>query len=154
MEASEAAEGTAIGFEEILRRLPHRHPFLLVDRAMDYVPGKSIRGVKCVTYNEPFFPGHFPSMPVMPGVLQIEAMAQTGALLMSKTLDVDVTRNTILFMSVDNARFRRTVKPGEVLIMPVEVLFYRRNIFKFRGRAEVDGELAAECEFAAMKAEL
>ena len=149
-----AAAGTAIDIAEILRRLPHRYPFLLVDRAVDYIASRSIRGIKCVTINEPYFPGHFPHEPVMPGVLQIEAMAQTGAVLMSKSLDVDVTRNTILFMSVDNARVRRPVRPGEVLEMPVEVLFSRRNIFKFRGRAEVNGELASEAEFAAMKVEL
>jgi 3-hydroxyacyl-[acyl-carrier-protein] dehydratase len=152
--ASVAKAGTSIDTAEILRRLPHRYPFLLVDRAIDYIPSSSIRGIKCVTFNEPYFPGHFPHEPVMPGVLQIEAMAQTGAVLMSKSLDVDVTKNTILFMSVDNARFRRPVRPGEVLEMPVEVLFARRNIFKFRGRAEVAGELAAEAEFAAMKVEL
>jgi 3-hydroxyacyl-[acyl-carrier-protein] dehydratase len=146
--------GVVIDAAEILRRIPHRYPFLLVDRAVDYVPSTSIRGIKCVTYNEPYFPGHFPHEPVMPGVLQIEAMAQTGAVLMSKSLDVDVTKNTILFMSVDNARFRRPVRPGEVLEMPVEVMFHRRNIFKFRGRAEVAGEIAAEAEFAAMKVEL
>lgn len=146
--------GGAIDIAEILRRLPHRYPFLLVDRAVEYVPSTSIRGIKCVTINEPYFPGHFPHEPVMPGVLQIEAMAQTGAVLMSKSLDVDVTKNTILFMSVDNARFRRPVRPGEVLEMPVEVLFARRNIFKFRGRAEVNGELASEAEFAAMKVEI
>ena len=127
---------------------------LLIDRAEAFVADKSIRGIKCVTANEPFFPGHFPGNPVMPGVLQIEAIAQTGGLLMSKTLDVDPAFNTILFMSVDNARFRRPVRPGDVLVMSVEVLFHRRNIFKFRGRAEVNGELACECEFAAMKAEL
>ncbi|MFT3726715.1 MAG: 3-hydroxyacyl-ACP dehydratase FabZ [Terricaulis sp.] len=138
---------------EILHRLPHRYPFLLVDRAIDYIPNKSIRGIKCVTFNEPFFPGHFPGAPVMPGVLQIEAMAQTGAVLMSKTLDVDITKNIILFMSVEGARFKRPVMPGDVMEMPVEVLFQRRNIFKFRGRVEVKGELATECEFAAMKAE-
>lgn len=149
-----AAVGESIDIAEILRRLPHRYPFLLVDRAVDYIASKSIRGIKCVTINEPYFPGHFPHEPVMPGVLQIEAMAQTGAVLMSRSLDVDVTKNTILFMSVDNARFRRPVRPGDVLEMPVEVLFARRNIFKFRGRAEVNGELAAEAEFAAMKVEL
>jgi len=149
-----ASHDGTIDISEILRRLPHRYPFLLVDRAVEYVPSTSIRGIKCVTFNEPYFPGHFPHEPVMPGVLQIEAMAQTGAVLMSKSLDVDVTKNTILFMSVDNARFRRPVRPGEVLEMPVEVLFARRNIFKFRGRAEVNGELAAEAEFAAMKVEL
>jgi 3-hydroxyacyl-[acyl-carrier-protein] dehydratase len=146
--------GITISPDEVLRRLPHRYPFLLVDRAEAYVADKSIRGIKCVTANEPFFPGHFPGNPVMPGVLQIEAIAQSGGLLMSKTLDVDAARSTIFFMSVDNARFRRPVRPGDVLVMPVEVLFHRRNIFKFRGRAEVNGELACECEFAAMKAEL
>jgi 3-hydroxyacyl-[acyl-carrier-protein] dehydratase len=149
-----AGAGIAIGPDEVLRRLPHRYPFLLVDRAEAYVADKSIRGIKCVTHNEPFFPGHFPGNPVMPGVLQIEAIAQSGGLLMSKTLEVDAARSTILFMSVDNVRFRRPVRPGDVLVMPVEVLFHRRNIFKFRGRAEVNGELACECEFAAMKAEL
>lgn len=152
--ADDKTAGEAIDIAEILRRLPHRYPFLLVDRAVEYVASTSIRGIKCVTINEPYFPGHFPHEPVMPGVLQIEAMAQTGAVLMSKSLDVDVTRNTILFMSVDNARFRRPVRPGDVLEMPVEVIFARRNIFKFRGRAEVNGELASEAEFAAMKVEL
>lgn len=147
-------KANVIDAAEILRRIPHRYPFLLVDRAVEYIPSTSIRGIKCVTFNEPYFPGHFPHEPVMPGVLQIEAMAQTGAVLMSKSLDVDVTKNTILFMSVDNARFRRPVRPGEVLEMPVEVMFHRRNIFKFRGRAEVGGEIAAEAEFAAMKVEL
>ena len=144
----------SIACDEIMRLIPHRYPFLLVDRALDYVAGQSIRGIKNVTNNEHFFVGHFPNNPVMPGVLMIEAMAQTGAVLMSKTLQVDVSRAAILFMSVDNARFRRPVRPGDTLEMPVEVLFQRRNIFKVRGRAEVNGELAAECEFAAMKAEL
>jgi 3-hydroxyacyl-[acyl-carrier-protein] dehydratase len=138
---------------EVLQRLPHRYPFLLVDRAVDYVANTSIRGIKNVTINEPFFPGHFPGAPVMPGVLQIEALAQTGALLMSKTLEADITKHLILFMSVENARFKRPVMPGDVMEMPVEVLFQRRNIFKFRGRVEVNGQLATDCEFAAMKAD-
>jgi 3-hydroxyacyl-[acyl-carrier-protein] dehydratase len=143
----------AIGIDEILLRLPHRYPFLLVDRAVEYVPNKSIRGIKNVTINEPFFPGHFPGAPVMPGVLQIEALAQTGALLMSKTLDVDISKHLILFMAVEHARFKRTVRPGDVMEMPVEVLFHRRNVFKFRGRVEINGELATDCEFAATKGE-
>jgi 3-hydroxyacyl-[acyl-carrier-protein] dehydratase len=147
------APGEDIAIDEIMQRLPHRYPFLLVDRATRYVANTSIRGVKCVSVNEPFFQGHFPGAPVMPGVLLIEAMAQTGALLMSKTLDADISKHIILFMSVDNARFRRPVRPGDLLEMPVEVVFARRNIFKFRGRAEVNGELAAECEFAATKAD-
>ncbi|HCK85047.1 MAG TPA: 3-hydroxyacyl-[acyl-carrier-protein] dehydratase FabZ [Hyphomonadaceae bacterium] len=148
----QSAEGV-IEIGEILRRLPHRYPFLLVDRAVDFVANKSIRGIKNVTINEPFFPGHFPGAPVMPGVLQIEALAQTGALLMSKTLEADISKHLILFMSVENARFKRPVMPGDVMEMPVEVLFQRRNIFKFRGRVEVRGELATDCEFAAMKAD-
>ncbi|MGE0044797.1 MAG: 3-hydroxyacyl-ACP dehydratase FabZ [Hyphomonadaceae bacterium] len=155
MTESEAAAqaGESIDVDEVLRRLPHRYPFLLIDRAVGYEPFKSIRAIKCVTVNEPFFPGHFPDAPVMPGVLQIEAMAQAGALLMSKSLDVDVSKHTIFFMSIENARFRRVVKPGDVLELDVTVLFHRRNIFKFRGRGEVAGELAVEAEFAAMKAD-
>ncbi|MDX2238818.1 MAG: 3-hydroxyacyl-ACP dehydratase FabZ [Hyphomonadaceae bacterium] len=152
-EATPEGGSPSIEIEEVLARIPHRHPFVLVDRAVDYVAFKSIRGIKAVTYNEPFFPGHFPGAPVMPGVLMIEAMGQTGAVLMSKSLEVDATKNTILFMGIDNARFRRPVRPGELIEMPVEVMFYRRNIFKFKGRCEVNGELAAEAEFAAMKVE-
>ena len=150
-ETGSAREAIEIG--EILRRLPHRYPFLLIDRAVDFVANKSIRGIKNVTVNEPFFPGHFPGAPVMPGVLQIEALAQTGALLMSKTLDADISKHLILFMSVDNARFRKPVMPGDVMEMPVDVLFARRNIFKFRGSVIVRGETTTECEFAAMKAD-
>jgi 3-hydroxyacyl-[acyl-carrier-protein] dehydratase len=149
----EAQKGDVIEIHEVLARLPHRYPFLLVDRAVDYIANTSITGIKNVTVNEPFFPGHFPGAPVMPGVLQIEALAQTGALLMSKTLEADISKHLILFMSVDNARFKKPVLPGDVMEMPVEVLFARRNIFKFRGRVLVRGELASECEFAAMKAD-
>jgi len=112
MTASEAAAGATIEISEILQRLPHRYPFLLVDRAEDYVPNVSLTGIKCVTVNEPFFPGHFPGNPVFPGVLVIEALAQTGALLMSKTLDVDMEKATIFFMSVDGARFRLRSGPA------------------------------------------
>jgi 3-hydroxyacyl-[acyl-carrier-protein] dehydratase len=154
-DANEAAKtaGVSIGIDEILRRLPHRYPFLLVDRATNYIANTSIRGIKNVTVNEPFFPGHFPGAPVMPGVLQIEALAQVGALLMSKTLEADITKHLILFMAVENARFKRQVGPGDVMEMPVEVIFARRNVFKFRGIVEVNGEIATECEFAAMKSD-
>jgi 3-hydroxyacyl-[acyl-carrier-protein] dehydratase len=154
MEKTEMADaGVCIEIGEVLQRLPHRYPFLLIDRATNYVENTSIRGIKNVTVNEPFFPGHFPGAPVMPGVLQIEALAQTGALLMSKTLEADISKHLILFMSVDGARFRKPVMPGDVMEMPVEVLFARRNIFKFKGQVIVRGELATECEFAAMKAD-
>lgn len=139
-----------IDITEILARIPHRYPFLLVDRAEEYKPNQSIVGVKCVTFNEPFFQGHFPEYPVMPGVLIVEALAQTGAVLMSKSLEVDVAGKTILFMSLDNCRFRHPVRPGDVIRMPVEVLRARGDVFKFRGKAMVGDKVAAEAEFAAM----
>jgi 3-hydroxyacyl-[acyl-carrier-protein] dehydratase len=142
--------GSAISMAEILGLIPHRYPFLLIDRAEDYRPSESITGFKCVTMNEPFFPGHFPENPVMPGVLIMEAMAQTGAVLMSKSLRADVTNRTIMFMSVDNARFRSPVRPGMVLRMDVKVLRHRGDVYKFRGEARVDGKLAAEAEWGAM----
>lgn len=138
---------------EILTRLPHRYPFLLVDRAEEYREGQSLVGIKCVTINEPFFPGHFPGNPVMPGVLVVEALAQVGALLMSKTWDVDMEKSTIFFMSVDGARFRMPVRPGDVLKLHVEVVRIRAPVVKFTGKAMVNGKLVAECEFAAMKAD-
>lgn len=145
--------GGRIDYAEVLKRIPHRYPFLLVDRAEDYVAHTSITGIKNVTANEPFFMGHFPGNPVMPGVLIIEAMGQSGALLMSKSLDADVSGKTIMFMAVDGARFRRPVRPGDVLRMHVIVTRHRGDLFKFRGEAFVNGKLAAECEFAAMVVE-
>jgi 3-hydroxyacyl-[acyl-carrier-protein] dehydratase len=151
---SPAGEGAAeIDIIEILARIPHRYPFLLVDRAEEYRPHQSIVGVKCVTANEPFFQGHFPGYPVMPGVLIVEALAQTGAVLMSKSLEVDTAGKTILFISVDNCRFRQPVRPGDVIRMHVEVLRARGDVFKFRGRALVGEKVAAEAEFAAMVVE-
>ena len=151
--SQEADKGHEIAFDEILQRLPHRYPFLLVDRAEHYVENKSIIGIKNVTFNEPFFPGHFPGNPVMPGVMIVEAIAQTGALMMSKTLDVDIQKTAIFFMSVDGARFRRPVRPGDTLRMHVEVTRARGDVFKFAGKALVNGQLVSECEFAAMKAD-
>ena len=148
-----AAPQTDIDIAEILNRIPHRYPFLLVDRAEAYEPHKSIVGIKCVTVNEPFFQGHFPGNPVMPGVLIIEALAQTGAVLMSKSLEVDTAGKTIFFMSVDNARVRNPVRPGDVLRMEVEVLRARSSIFKFKGVAKIGDKVAAEVEFAAMVVE-
>jgi 3-hydroxyacyl-[acyl-carrier-protein] dehydratase len=140
--------------EEIETLIPHRFPFLLVDRCFDYVEGKSIRAVKCVSANEPFFQGHFPGRPLMPGVLQIEAMAQASAVLMSKSLNVDPEVSGIMFMSVEAAKFRKPVRPGDVLNMHIEVLMGRRNIYKFAGRAEIDGQLACEAQWAAMKVDI
>jgi len=148
-----AASEVSIDISEILRRIPHRYPFLLVDRAEDYRAHESIVGIKCVTINEPFFQGHFPEYAVMPGVLIVEAMAQTGAVLMSKSLDVDPAGKTILFASVDNCRFRHPVRPGDVLRMHVKVLRARGGLFKFEGKAMVGDKIAAEAEFAAMLVE-
>ena len=150
---AETEAPTQIDIGEILKRIPHRYPFLLVDRAEEYRPNQSIVGIKCVSFNEPFFVGHFPDYPVMPGVLIVEALAQTGAVLMSKSLDVDVAGKTILFMSLDNCRFRAPVRPGDVLRMPVEVVRARGDVFKFRGRGLVGDKVAAEAEFAAMVVE-
>jgi len=144
------ASQTDIDINEIFKRIPHRPPFLLVDRAEDYRANESIVGIKCVTINEPFFVGHFPHYPVMPGVLIVEAVAQTGAILMSKSLDIDPQGKTILFMSVDSGRFRTPVRPGDVLRMNVEVTRRRGDIFKFKGRAMVRDKVAADVEFAAM----
>ena len=135
---------------EILEHLPHRYPFLLVDKAEDFVPNTSITGIKNVTHNEPYFPGHFPIDPVMPGVMIIEAMAQTGALLMSKSMDVQVEGKVIMFMSIDGVRFRKPARPGDQLHMKVIVTKIRGDIFKFRGETFIDGKLASEAEFAAM----
>ena len=143
----------AIDIAEIISRIPHRYPFLLVDRAEDFVANESIVGIKCVTFNEPFFQGHFPDYPVMPGVLIVEAMAQTGAVLMSKTLEVDPRGKTILFASVDNCRFRAPVRPGDVLRMNVRVVKSRGGLFKFAGQAMVGDKIAAEAEFADMLVE-
>jgi 3-hydroxyacyl-[acyl-carrier-protein] dehydratase len=144
---------TEIDITEVLARIPHRYPFLLVDRCEEYRPHQSIVGIKCVTVNEPFFQGHFPGYPVMPGVLIVEALAQTGAVLMSKSLEVDVGGKAIFFMSLDNCRFRAPVRPGDVLRLNVEVLRARADVFKFRGKAVVDDKVAAEAEFAAMVVE-
>ena len=153
MNRAQDEPGEEIDYAEVARRIPHRYPFLLIDRAEDYRPHQSIVGIKCVTVNEPFFQGHFPGNPVMPGVLIVEAIAQTGAVLMSKSLNADVTGKTILFISLDNCRFRHPVRPGHVLRMEVEVLRARSDVFKFRGRALVGDKMAAEVDFAAMVVE-
>ncbi|MDX9717279.1 MAG: 3-hydroxyacyl-ACP dehydratase FabZ [Thauera sp.] len=133
--------------KEILQYLPHRYPFLLVDRVLDIEPGVRARALKNVTMNEPFFPGHFPHHPVMPGVLIIEAMAQAAALLSFKSSGVKPDENSVVyFAGIDHARFKRPVVPGDQLIFEVEITQSKRNIYKYKARATVDGELAAEAE--------
>ena len=134
---------------EIREYLPHRYPFLLVDRVAELdIEGKTIRAYKNVSINEPFFNGHFPEHPIMPGVLIIEAMAQTAAVLAFKTDgSVPDDDSTVYFASVDNVRFKRPVVPGDQLVMEAEIVRKMRNIWKFKAVARVDGELATEAEF-------
>ena len=154
---SEAVAETAtqidIGIDEILQLIPHRPPFLMIDRAEKFQAFTSLTGVKCIAMNEPFFQGHFPGYPVMPGVLIIEAIAQTGGVLMSKSMNLDLANKTIFFMGLDNCRFRFPVRPGDTLHMPVEVTRARPEVARFKGRAFVGETLAAEVEFTAMVVE-
>jgi beta-hydroxyacyl-ACP dehydratase FabZ len=129
----------------IMNVIPHRYPFLLVDRILELDAGRRVVAVKNVTFNEPFFPGHFPGAPVMPGVLIVEAMAQAGAVLLLHDM-ADRESKLVYFTGIDKARFRRTVVPGDQLRLTVEVLKLRSKTCKMRGKAEVDGQLAAEAE--------
>lgn len=132
---------------KILKQLPHRYPFLLVDRVLELDKGKTIKALKNVTMNEPFFEGHFPHRPVMPGVLMLEALAQAAALLSFDALDASPNDQTIYyFAGIDGARFKRPVEPGDQLILEAEILRMKAGIFKFKTRATVDGELAVEAE--------
>ena len=141
---------------KIMKRLPHRYPFLLIDRVLDVeMPNKRLRALKNVTINEPFFPGHFPHRPVMPGVLLLEAMAQASSLLLSfPGTDDDADNDTIYyFAGIDNARFKRPVVPGDQLVLDVEFLKERRGIAKFTGVASVDGEVVCTAELMCAKRE-
>ena len=134
-----------LGIREIMDRIPHRYPFLLVDRVVELVPGQRIVAIKNVTMNEPFFEGHFPGAPVMPGVLIIEALAQAGAVLLLSDIP-DRASKLVYFTGIDEARFRRPVVPGDRIELTMEVLKLRARTCKMRGTAFVDGELAAEAE--------
>ena len=140
----------ALDVNGIMEYLPHRYPFLLVDRVLACEPGKTLRAIKNVTMNEPFFAGHFPGHPVMPGVLVIEALAQAAAILAYRTPGPHNTEGALfLFAGIDNARFRRQVAPGDQLLLEVEVLRIVRGVGKFAARATVDGEMAAQAELMA-----
>ena len=141
-----------INIDEIMEMIPHRYPFLLIDRVKDIVSGESAIGIKNVTSNEPFFEGHFPNHPIMPGVLIIEAMAQTSAVLVAETMGSEKNRQ-IYLMTIDQARFRKPVLPGDQLELTVWKERNRINVWKFRGEAHVDGNLKAEAIFSAMMIE-
>ncbi len=132
---------------EILEHLPHRYPFLLVDRVLDVEPGERIVALKNVSVNEPFFPGHYPHHPVMPGVLIVEALAQAAAILSFKTLGGKPDDKSVYyFVGIDSARFKRPVSPGDQLILEVSILANKRGIWKFAAQAKVDGQVAAAAE--------
>jgi 3-hydroxyacyl-[acyl-carrier-protein] dehydratase len=141
----------ALGPEQILGILPHRFPFLLVDRVLE-VTGERIVALKNVSWNEPYFQGHFPGAPVMPGVLQVEALAQAGGILASRIVEFDPVKQVMLFMAIDQVKFRRKVVPGDQLILEV-VPLRKGRIFKMRGEAKVDGKVASSAEFLATLAD-
>ncbi len=146
----QASEETVVNIDRIMQMIPHRYPFLLVDRVIDIKKGESAVGIKNVTVNDNFFQGHFPQRPVMPGVLIIEAMAQTAAILVVSTLGEASEGKLVYFMSVENARFRKPVTPGDRLELHIAKERSRGNVWKFRAEARVDGTLVAEATYAAM----
>ena len=138
-----------IDINEIMSIIPHRYPFLLVDRIIEIDLNKSIVGIKNVTANEPQFTGHFPTRPVMPGVLIIEAKAQLSAVLVAKSME-STDDKEVFFMSIDESKFRKVVEPGDTLTMYAEIIQSRGPVWKFKARSEVDGKVAAEAVFTAM----
>ncbi|WP_341503499.1 3-hydroxyacyl-ACP dehydratase FabZ [Gallaecimonas sp. GXIMD4217] len=140
---------------EVLEHLPHRYPFLLVDKVVDYTVGESLVAVKNVTYNEPFFQGHFPGKPIMPGVLILEAMAQATGILAFKTANQKPSDGVLYyFAGIDNARFKQPVVPGDTLVMEVEIVKIKAGIGKFRGVAKVDGNVVCEADLMCAKREI
>ena len=137
------------GVTEIMKILPHRYPFLLVDRILEFEPGRRIVGLKNVTINEPFFQGHFPGAPVMPGVLIIESMGQTGGVLLLNSVDNPESK-VVYFTGLDNVKFRKTVIPGDQIKFTVDMLMFRRGLCKMHGEAVVDGVLVAEADMTAV----
>ncbi len=143
------SESRVYTIEEIMKLLPHRYPFLLLDRLEIEIPGEKGMGLKNVTMNEEFFQGHFPNNPVMPGVLQVEAMAQTAGAIVAAAASGEKTPD-VLFMSIDGVKFRKPVKPGDQLKMHVEKVQSRRNVYVFKGKTMVDDKVVSEAEFTAM----
>ncbi|CAN93018.1 3-hydroxyacyl-ACP dehydratase FabZ [Sorangium sp. So ce448] len=138
-----------LDIHQILSILPHRYPLVMVDRVTEITANKCIRGYKCVAYNEPWFQGHFPQRPIMPGVLILESLTQLGGILAYASDPFDATSNLMFFLGIDKAKFRHTVTPGDRLDLYAEVLHHRSNVWKLRGEASVDGTLCAEGEMLA-----
>lgn len=144
---------TEINYLEVQKYLPHRYPFLLVDKVLSYEINHSLTAIKNVTFNEPYFMGHFPESPVMPGVLIVEALAQASGILMYRSFDRSPNKDDLFYLAgIDEARFKRKVVPGDQLELYVEVIRHREGLWKFKGEARVDGELACSVVFLNIKA--
>ena len=133
---------------EIKKILPHRYPFLLIDRIIDFVPDESAHAIKCVTINEPFFQGHFPGEPIMPGVLSLEVLCQAGSFLMLNQVDDPLSKN-MFFTTVEKARFKKPIRPGDQLQIEVDLVKRKLNLCKFHGKCNIDGKLAVDAQFSA-----
>ncbi|MBZ9612826.1 3-hydroxyacyl-ACP dehydratase FabZ [Rheinheimera maricola] len=140
--------------QEIMALLPHRYPFLLIDRVLDFTPGESLTALKNVTINEPIFTGHFPGMPIFPGVLILEALAQATGILGFKTVTERSENELYLFAAIDDARFKKPVVPGDTMILEVKFLKERRNMWKFYGEAKVEGQIVCSAELMCARREL
>jgi len=139
----------ALDIQEIMKLLPHRYPFIMIDRILELTPGEKVIALKNVTINEPFFQGHFPENPIMPGVLIIEAMGQAGAVLAAKSLEREPHNSLIYFMGMDKVKFRKPVTPGDQLIFEMKFIKQRRNVFKMSGTAYVDEKVVVQAELMA-----
>ena len=144
----------SLQIQEIMALLPHRYPFLLIDKVLDFTPGESLTAVKNVTINEPIFTGHFPGMPIFPGVLILEALAQATGILGFKTVSERSENELYLFAAIDEARFKKPVVPGDTMILEVKFLKERRNMWKFYGEAKVDGQVVCSAELMCARREL
>ncbi|HEY0148561.1 MAG TPA: 3-hydroxyacyl-ACP dehydratase FabZ [Allosphingosinicella sp.] len=155
--STETTEASAVigplDIRRVMAALPHRYPMLLIDRIEELVPRKRIVAIKAVTINEPFFQGHFPTRPIMPGVLIVEAMAQASGVLAVESLGLAGSGKLVYFMAIDGAKFRRPVEPGVLLRIEIELVQDRGSVCKFAGKAYVEGKLAAEASFTAMIAD-
>jgi 3-hydroxyacyl-[acyl-carrier-protein] dehydratase len=151
--ATPASAGAPLDIRRVMAALPHRYPFLLIDRIESIEPKKRIVAIKAVTINEPFFQGHFPGRPIMPGVLLVEAMAQASGVLAVESLGLSGSGKLVYFMAIDGAKFRRPVEPGVLLRIEVELVQDRGSVCKFAGKVLVDGKVAAETNFTAMIAD-
>lgn len=144
----------SLQIQEIMALLPHRYPFLLIDRVLDYTPGENLTAIKNVTINEPIFTGHFPGMPIFPGVLILEALAQATGILGFKTVTERAENELYLFAAIDDARFKKPVVPGDTMVLEVKFLKERRNMWKFYGEAKVEGQIVCSAELMCARREL